>query len=113
MPPTFVAQDEMPCFNVTSDGLGGHTHDGHSHEDEHSEQEDGQDLSSGAIAGIVVGCVAGVALVMGAAWLIWRRWRAAREEVTERQSAAVEEKVRGLESRRGSGQASDGTASAV
>lgn len=32
-------------------------------------------LSKGAIAGIVVGCVLGVAIVVGAGWWFWRKYR--------------------------------------
>ncbi|KAL2106557.1 hypothetical protein VUR80DRAFT_6549 [Thermomyces stellatus] len=108
--PTFVAQDEMPCFNISSDELDGHTHDGHTQG--HSGQEDGgEDLSGGAIAGIVVGSVAGLAIIAGAAWFLWRR--AASEEESKRQIDEADEKLRDLGSRRGSGQGSEGSASAV
>lgn len=113
VPPTFVSQDEMPCFNISSDRIGGHTHDGHEHEGEHVGQNDkarGGGLSGGAIAGIVVGCLAGVALIAGAAWFLWRR-RAAREEEAGR--LAADEKLGGSGSRRGSGQGSEGSVSAA
>ncbi|WVQ78882.1 hypothetical protein IAT38_000973 [Cryptococcus sp. DSM 104549] len=38
----------------------------------------GNGLSKGAIAGIVIGVVVGVALILAAAWYIWRRRRARR-----------------------------------
>lgn len=100
----------MPCFNISSDELDGHTYDGHTQG--HSGQEDGgEDLSGGAIAGIVVGSVAGLAIIAGAAWFLWRR--AASEEESKRQIDEADEKLRDLGSRRGSGQGSEGSASAV
>lgn len=38
-----------------------------------SKKDDGKGLSGGAIAGIVIGCVAGVGLIAGAVWFLLRR----------------------------------------
>ncbi|KAM0233371.1 hypothetical protein ACHAPO_007065 [Fusarium lateritium] len=89
---TFVSKADfdfaIPCFNVTElgddDKAAGATADPsptathlHTSDDDSSDEKEqasgAKKLSGGAIAGIVVGSVAGVALIAGAALFMWRR----------------------------------------
>ncbi|CAI6013679.1 unnamed protein product, partial [Clonostachys chloroleuca] len=89
----------IPCFNATEPGQddkkkGGVTANPSatgSSEDQFSSSDPGSSggsqISGGAIAGIVVGSVAGVGLVIGAAALLWRR----------RQKGQLRERIRRIE----------------
>ncbi|CAG9953719.1 unnamed protein product [Clonostachys rosea f. rosea IK726] len=97
----------IPCFNATEPGQDDKKKSGvtanpsatgihkptssGSSEDQSSSSDSGSSggsqLSGGAIAGIVVGSVAGVGLVIGAAVLLWRR----------RQKAQLRERIRRVE----------------
>jgi hypothetical protein len=73
---------DIPCFNVsiddptsvTSSQIGGATATSTSTSTS-SASPGRSSLSGGAIAGIVVGVVAGAALIAGAAFMLWRHYR--------------------------------------
>ncbi|GKU09453.1 gpi-anchored protein [Fusarium langsethiae] len=93
---TFVSKADfdfaIPCFNATEPGdddkaagatanpspAATHLHDSSDSSDDEEEVSGGKKLSGGAIAGIIVGSVAGVLLIAGAALFVWRRKQQAK-----------------------------------